>query len=399
MQILKIKQLNQLKAKLQSGYYTNENDFFEAFESLFVNEVAHNRCEHDAVNWHEVTRHHLELIDQVTQIHASEETLQNSQALQKTLSVELAMEASLDGKRGKRIYCLKGEDTKYDCIGDIHADPNSLMNVIKHSHFVRSAINGKPHRLVFMGDYVDRGKAHLATLARLLSLKICFPDRIFLIRGNHDGGEIELSGQVKLPYRKPEEEPDEDYFPTYLTKLITFHPSVKPLLEAYLAFFNTLGQIAFIQSKSKVTMIVHGGVPRPILENGAYFSYLNQLSDLSDRAILDPFGRTMVQNLMWSDPYNGSGDLREGMGRFYFSEAQFLDFLETIGVHQMLRGHQWMEEGYQAQFQNRIYTIFSSGQWPGEALNQMTAYDTVNAKWARLTPDGDVQIHPEAKAI
>ncbi len=396
MQTIRIKQLDQLKAKLQSGYFVSENNFFEAFEALFLTEVAHNRCESGAVNWKEVTRHHLELIARVTQIHEMEETAQNIQALEETLSVELAMEASLDGKRGKRIYCLKAEETEYDCIGDIHADPNSLMTILKRSHFVNSAIDGKLHRLVFMGDYVDRGKAHLATLARLLSLKICFPNHIFLIRGNHDGGEIEQSGQVKLPYRKPEEEPDEDYFPTYLTKLITVQPSAKPLLEAYLTFFNTLGQIAFIQSKSKVTMIAHGGIPRPILESGTYFSYLNQLSDLSDRAILDPFGRTMVQNLMWSDPYNDGGDLREGMGRFYFTEAQFLDFLETIGVHQMLRGHQWMEEGYRAQFQNRIYTIFSSGQWQGETFNDMTAYDKVQAKWARLTTDGDIQIHPMA---
>jgi hypothetical protein len=396
LQTIRIKQLDQLKAKLQSGYYVSANDFFEAFEGLFIGEVAHNRCERDTVNWQEVTQYHLELIDRVTQIHAIEETTQNIKALEETLSVELAMEASLDAKRGRRIYCLKAEDTKYDCVGDLHADPSSLMTVIKRSQFLNSALNGTPHRLVFMGDYVDRGKAHLATLTRLLSLKLCFPNRIFLIRGNHDGGEIEVSGQVKLPYRKPEEEPDEDYFPTYLTKLITFHPCAKPLLEAYLTFFNTLGQIAFIQSKSKVTMIVHGGVPRPILENGSYFSYLNQLSDLSDLKIIDPFGRTMVQNLMWSDPYNGNGDLREGMGRFYFSESQFLDFLETIGVHQMLRGHQAMDEGYRAQFQNRIYTIFSSGQWPGEPLNQMTAYEKVKAKWARITPSGDIQIHPGA---
>ena len=269
------------------------------------------------------------------------------------------------------------------------------MEILKRTEFITSFLENKPHRLVFMGDYVDRGKAHLSTLARLLLLKMLFPDRIFLLRGNHDGGVITGPNQVKLPYRKPDEEPDEDYFPTYLIKLGAAHPETESLLPAYLNFFETLGQVAFIQSDQKLTMAVHGGIPRPMPEGGRYFGYLKTLGELSNPALVDAFGRTMVQNLMWSDPYIGTGDLREGLGRYYFTEEQFTDFIQTIGVDQLIRGHEAMAEGYRVQFENRIYTIFSSGKWPRSQSNELTAYDWVRGRWARLNLLGEVEIYPK----
>ena len=39
---------------------------------------------------------------------------------------------------------------------------------------------------VFNGDFVDRGQQQVEVAALLLSLKVCFPDRVFLVRGNHE---------------------------------------------------------------------------------------------------------------------------------------------------------------------------------------------------------------------
>ncbi len=374
--------------------------WFESFEKRFFNELKHNFMEDQQLDWQQLTHWHLELIAKVTALHAAEENEGNQQATDAVLSVEEALKMSADGLRGHRIYTLKNaENMVCDCIGDLHSDPESLMQLLKETGFIQSCLAGAPHRLVFMGDYVDRGKAHLALLGRLLTLKIAFPDRVFLLRGNHDGGIIEGPDQVKLPYRKPDDEPDEDYFPTYLIKLNKHHPETEPLLKAYLDFFNTLGQLAFIQTGEKITLAVHGGVPRPVLQDGHYFSYLKHLSELSDVNFIDAHGRTMVQNIMWSDPYKGSGELREGMGRYYFTEAQYDDFASTIGIDQMLRGHQYMDEGFECHFDGKVHTIFSSGTWPRLILNPMTAYPQVAAKWARILPSGGIEIHPKKTDI
>ena len=48
----------------------------------------------------------------------------------------------------------------------------------------------KKTKLVFLGDYVDRGAHSVEVISMLFLMKINFPENIFLLRGNHETRKI-----------------------------------------------------------------------------------------------------------------------------------------------------------------------------------------------------------------
>ena len=65
-------------------------------------------------------------------------------------------------------------------IGDLHGQFRDLRLIL--------ARLGEPEgqTLVFLGDYVDRGPQGLEIALCLLALKTRYPERVFLLRGNHE---------------------------------------------------------------------------------------------------------------------------------------------------------------------------------------------------------------------
>ena len=77
--------------------------------------------------------------------------------------------------------------------GDIHGQFHDLMELF--------LIGGKvpDTNYLFTGDYIDRGYYSVETVSLLVSLKVRFPNRIFLTRGNHESRQ---TTQVKVNFIK-----------------------------------------------------------------------------------------------------------------------------------------------------------------------------------------------------
>lgn len=287
----------------------------------------------------------------------------NEKLFDEHLNLKKIFPALEKGKIAKDILILEN-DLETFVIGDIHADEESVENVLKTTQFIERYDAHTPVRLIFLGDYVDRGKKHLETLYRILSLKAQYPDYVYLLKGNHDGGVLQEDGSIVTPYRIPEEDNPLHYFPHFLKNYLELHEAGDlTLLKLYLKWFDTLPITAFIGTtdSSIILECVHGGIPKPDIQADHPFHKLKRLSDLTHRTQKDELGHTTPDLLIWSDPHQGEQDMRLHLKRFKFTEAQYDAYAETIGIDGLLRGHQVVKDGLQPHFGGKVHTIFSSG--------------------------------------
>ena len=126
---------------------------------------------------------------------------------------------------------------------------------------------------LFLGDYVDRGYNSVESISLLLALKLKYPDRITLIRGNHESRQI--------------------------TQLYGFYAECSNkygnmnIWRAFTEVFDCLPLAAVVDNS---VFCLHGGLS-PTVD---HITQLNDLNRLQEIPYVGP-----MSDVLWSDPDTG----------------------------------------------------------------------------------------------
>ena len=227
---------------------------------------------------------------------------------------------------------LKISAPLYIC-GDIHGQYYDLLRVFDILKYPPQST------FLFLGDYVDRGKQSLECLLLLLCLKIKYPDKIFLLRGNH---ECEA-----------------------LNKMYGFFDECKRRLsikcfKKIITLFNILPISALINEN---ILCMHGGLSKD-LQNIEQINKILRPTDIPNEGLLC--------DILWSDP---NESLNEDFGSnernisVTFSKDVVKNFLEKNNLDLICRAHQVVEEGFEFFADMKLVTIFTAPNYMGEFDN------------------------------
>ena len=221
--------------------------------------------------------------------------------------VERAKEILVEESNVERV------DAPVTICGDIHGQFYDLLELFRVGGEIPKT------NYLFLGDFVDRGHYSVESFLFLLALKVRYPDRITLIRGNHESRQItQVYGFYDECLRK--------YGDTNVWRFCT-------------DVFDYLALAAIVDNQG---FCVHGGLS-PSLQ------YIDQIRAINRKQEVPHDGA--MCDLMWSDPDDVAGWTISPRGAGYVFGADIVqEFFHQNNVQFMTRAHQLVMEGYKTMF-------------------------------------------------
>ena len=249
-------------------------------------------------------------------------------------------------------------------VGDIHGDFDILKSVI--DGFTK---NDHINHLIFLGDIVDRGSQSIGCLNLLYALIIKYPERVHLVRGNHEAISVNSRYGFLADIR--------NFCDSSETKEITLNNSLPELFVNYNRSFGTL-PLALVHEGFRY-FFVHGGIPiEPIS--------LKEINNLPKADLL--LSNPTIKQMLWNDPReeveNYSYSVR-GDGIYVYGQEVINNFLKKNNLKMIIRAHEVIPDGHIYLFNKKLLGLFTSEDF----------YQGVSGKIAKITDKGKIKIfHP-----
>ena len=236
--------------------------------------------------------------------------------------------------------------------GDIHGQWHDLIELF------RIGGSAPDTNYLFMGDYVDRGYYSVETVTMLVCFKVRYPDRVHILRGNHESRQItQVYGFYDECVRK--------YGSANVWKLFT-------------DLFDYLPLTAVVEND---VFCLHGGLS-PSIDTLDHVRQLDRVQEV-------PHEGPMC-DLLWSDPddRSGWGISPRGAG-FTFGQDISEQFNHKNGLNLVSRAHQLVMDGYNWSHEMNVVTIFSAPNYCYRCGNQaaiMEVDESLNKSFLQFDP-------------
>lgn len=236
--------------------------------------------------------------------------------------------------------------------GDVHGQLHDLIELFKIGGHAPDT------NYLFMGDYVDRGYYSVETVSLLVCLKVRYPERVFILRGNHESRQItQVYGFYDECVRK--------YGSGNVWKLFT-------------DLFDFLPLTALVDNR---IFCLHGGLS-PSIETLDNVRQLDRIQEV-------PHEGPMC-DLLWSDPDDrqGWGISPRGAGYTFGADISEM-FAHRNGLTLVARAHQLVMDGYNWAHDMHVVTIFSAPNYCYRCGNQaaiMSVDEQTNKTFLQFDP-------------
>jgi diadenosine tetraphosphatase ApaH/serine/threonine PP2A family protein phosphatase len=220
-------------------------------------------------------------------------------------------------------------------ISDLHGDPYSLFRILDEINYEKFLSRPK-NKLVFLGDYVDRGSDSVSVIYAVCHLKHAYPDSVVLMRGNHESPAEFPFPSHDLPYRIRER----------------FGNSGRDVYGRLLSMFKLLTLATVVPDR---LLLVHGGLPT---EDAVIANFHKAIATAQDSHVHS----RVLEELLWNDPRRLDGapgwePSRRGIGR-HFGSGITRRWLNATNTKAIVRGHEPCQ-GFRLDHDDTIMTLFS----------------------------------------